>query len=210
MGLFFSKYYLDYTEAWDQQKISCEMSESLALSLFKTLILEENQEQNSVDDAESLSQALLEQIDKIQPTDLNKRYTHFVSGHEVEIFNEAPSCIKTNSAGDEFTEQTLLTLAARISPGSTFSAIMNHPHIDPNVMDNCHNTPLHIAIFLGKPEIVASLIKHPGTNILLKNIEGKTPLELAIDHEELEICRLLLDAYAEKDATLTKARSLRA
>ena len=52
---------------------------------------------------------------------------------------------------------------------------------DLNALDKTARSPLHRAAWLGSPNITAWLLAQ-GATILARDVDGKTPLDLAIEH----------------------------
>lgn len=74
------------------------------------------------------------------------------------------------------------------------SLLLKHPDIDLNVQNNDLDTPLHVAAFSRKSteRSLEMLLRHPRTNIYLKDKKGKTAYDLT--HNRVQ--RLLFRAYS--------------
>lgn len=59
-------------------------------------------------------------------------------------------------------------------------------------------TPLHIAVIEGQIKVVSNLINQ-GVNVNAKDYEGKTPLQLAIELNDLDIFKLLITRKIKVD-----------
>jgi ankyrin repeat protein len=96
---------------------------------------------------------------------------------------------------------------------------------NPNLRDEHGESPLHIAITLNRdPEIIRTLLRGGGfekaggserADVSIRNIEGKTPLYLAVQHDRIPYIPLLLeyrsDIFAADTAGITPfERALRA
>ncbi|MDR2419627.1 MAG: ankyrin repeat domain-containing protein [Treponema sp.] len=92
---------------------------------------------------------------------------------------------------------SVLHLAIRDMPPDTHLEIVNillaQPEINPSLWDEYGDSPLHAAIALNKdPEIIKALLKK-GSDVNIRNIEGKTPLYMAIEQNRQQYAIVLLD-----------------
>ena len=67
---------------------------------------------------------------------------------------------------------------------------IEHPDTDVNAQNRDNDTPLHQCSYYGYLEICALLIEH-GAILDLKNKQGQTPLESAVERKQYEIVKLL-------------------
>lgn len=74
------------------------------------------------------------------------------------------------------------TLQKRLSEGSSIQE-----------RDEVGNTPMHVAADAGKAQMVSALLKL-GADSMVKNHEGKMPLDLASNEETKKVCRQGIDA----------------
>jgi ankyrin repeat protein len=71
---------------------------------------------------------------------------------------------------------------------------------DANIVDGSGEAPLHEAIRCGRSEIFSLLLGFPGTDLEVKNNKGYTPLLIAAEEGDVEVCRYLLSAGADLNA----------
>ena len=64
-----------------------------------------------------------------------------------------------------------------------------------------NRSALMLAAHLGHLEMIETLLKHPGINVDLQDVNGMTALYLAAREDHYEIAQLLLDAEADVDIT---------
>ncbi|MDR2536753.1 MAG: ankyrin repeat domain-containing protein [Treponema sp.] len=92
---------------------------------------------------------------------------------------------------------SVLHLAIRDVPPDTHREIVNlllaQPGINPSLWDEYGDSPLHATITLNKdPEIIKALLKK-GSDVNVRNIEGKTPLYMAIEQNRQQYVTVLLE-----------------
>jgi ankyrin repeat protein len=92
---------------------------------------------------------------------------------------------------------SVLHLAIRDVPLDTHREIVNillaQPGINPSLWDEYGDSPLHATITLNKdPEIIKVLLKK-GSDVNVRNIEGKTPLYMAIEQNRPQYVSVLLE-----------------
>ncbi|MDR1398796.1 MAG: ankyrin repeat domain-containing protein [Treponema sp.] len=92
---------------------------------------------------------------------------------------------------------SVLHLAIRDVPLDTHREIVNlllaQPRINPSLWDEYGDSPLHATITLKKdPEIIKALLKK-GSDVNVRNIEGKTPLYVAIEQNRPQYITVLLE-----------------
>ena len=63
--------------------------------------------------------------------------------------------------------------------------LLERPDIDANADGNYCCSPLHYACWYGNVDIVAELLKRPKLNINVRNMDGETPLHMALVHKML-------------------------
>ena len=73
---------------------------------------------------------------------------------------------------------------------------------DVNARDNQANTPLHMAASKGLFLFVEEFVKN-GANIYAENRYGKIPLHYAVEGENIEVVRLLIDQNKTVEKTMT-------
>ena len=69
---------------------------------------------------------------------------------------------------------------------------------DPSCMDECLNTPLHIACMRGYTDL-AGLLINLDADLHCVNVYGKTAIQEAVYHEQEDIRQLLLKAGAQDE-----------
>jgi hypothetical protein len=178
----------------------------LAKALVQSIIYEKNQYQDSsFSNPESVTRFLLMDDQMIKLMDyrkingaiVNSRYEHSDQAWfrkeevltDLRVISYSLTCLK----------QTLLTLAARYSSPEVFIYLLQHPDIDPNVVNDEGDTPLHIATTLGRMNIVAALISDPRTDISKKDANGKSARRLSKILNFAEIEEIIIKAAGEQN-----------
>ena len=64
------------------------------------------------------------------------------------------------------------------------------PHIDVNAQDDADMTALHYAVMYEKEEVVKTLLAHQDIKPLLKDKQGRTPLDIALAAEHTAIIKM--------------------
>ena len=90
------------------------------------------------------------------------------------------------------TGHTMLHLAAMAGMRKLVAALLVRG-VNPTVRDRAGFTALHYAAWLGRKKVLQRLLSGDKTPLLLamKNLEGKTAMDLAVETGRLEICQLL-------------------
>jgi ankyrin repeat protein len=86
--------------------------------------------------------------------------------------------------------KTPFVLALNISPRMV-STLLTKDRI--YAADDNGYSPLHIAILNGAPENVVRIILDQGAKITAVDLEGRTPLRIAVDRDNWEVAKLLAD-----------------
>lgn len=68
---------------------------------------------------------------------------------------------------------------------------------NPDLLDSENNEDIHLAIIRGDQSEVEQLINKDENNLNLRNMDGKTPFMLAIEHERVEIANYLFNQGAD-------------
>jgi hypothetical protein len=90
------------------------------------------------------------------------------------------------------TGHTMLHLAAIAGMRKLVAALMVRG-VKPTVRDRAGFTALHHAAWLGREKVVQRLLscESSGSLLAMKTLEGKTPMDLAVETGRVEICQLL-------------------
>jgi len=77
--------------------------------------------------------------------------------------------------------------------------LLQNPRTDPNIAGRDKRTPLHYAVEMGSDEMVRDLLKYGYDRIIfgLRDINGCTPLEIALNKECESIVKMLRNAGAQ-------------
>jgi ankyrin repeat protein len=88
-------------------------------------------------------------------------------------------------------------------PPETASAIVNHflsmsagPNF-PNIRDEHGDSPLHVAMLLNKSDEIVRALLSAGADVTIRNLDGKTPLYLAVEKNRADKIPLLLNYNAD-------------
>ena len=128
-----------------------------------------------------------------------------------------PSLTSTRTDSSQLEGTTILHLAVQCAEPhvveyviSTAERVAKPTQLDVNARDRDGNTPLHLAAMLGRPQIVRLLLEQKGTNDLLTNYQGRTPLDLARNpdiFQQLQLSRsLFADSTVRQIQTLVASR----
>ena len=89
------------------------------------------------------------------------------------------------------TGHTMLHLAAMTGMRRLVAALVVRG-VNPAIRDRAGFTALHYAAWLGRGKVVQRLLSGENTGLLgMKTLEGKTPMDLAVEMGRVEICQLL-------------------
>ncbi|KAK9458718.1 Oxysterol-binding protein-domain-containing protein [Lipomyces oligophaga] len=101
----------------------------------------------------------------------------------------------------------LLHLAVQVASLSTIQVIldMKCPLIDVNSTDSDGNTPLHLAAYLGREDVVSYLLSIPTINDTITNRAGQQPVELCRSLEIAQAMQVSRAQFVEKAASEMKS-----
>jgi len=79
---------------------------------------------------------------------------------------------------------TALHLAVSAGNEDIVRLLLEHPDVDPSISSRIKNAPIHFAL-LGKVSfnIIKSLVDHPLTDLLARNIDGKSAQNILMHHD---------------------------
>ena len=95
----------------------------------------------------------------------------------------------TNLSNDEKVKTFFLSLEKQTNPLSLYFIDNKFPI---NILDEYHQTPLHIAAAQGNEVVVKALLKRPEIKVDILDIKKKTALQRAIEASQTKVASLLL------------------
>jgi hypothetical protein len=108
--------------------------------------------------------------------------------HVLRCINGTKSC----NVADFQMELSPLQLCAACGHVTAVDVLLSLPNVLCNLKDKTsHMTALHFAIVLSHPLVIEALCKDARIDLSVKNMDGKTPLHLALELENLEAVEII-------------------
>ena len=131
-------------------------------------------------------------------TDLGATPLHVLLHHSGDL--EAAQILLEGGADPNIqpmnSERPLYTALKKGPPGLV-QLLLNH-RADPEARDDINETLLHTASIIGDPKVAQGLLKLK-VDVNSRGYNGRTPLQLALRHNQEHIVRLLIQHGAEED-----------
>ena len=163
--------------------------------------------QGGAETIEALVQSLAQLPSDPGLSDVDKVWCFVVNGNNVEIFRvlqerlQVQATILDNTLVYNYSSN-LLHWASRCGWGEQVEELVLRTKMDINKPGGCGNTPLMLAAVWGRVGVVTFFLAQPNIDIDVKDVNGRTALQLAAADHVLETMKMLLKNGASDEGVL--------
>ena len=163
--------------------------------------------QGGAEAIEALVQSLAQLPSDPGLSDVDKVWCFVVNGNNVEIFRvlqerlQVQATILDNTLVYNYSSN-LLHWASRCGWGELVEELVLRTKMDINKPGGCGNTPLMLAAVWGRVGVVTFFLAQPNIDIDVKDVNGRTSLQLAAADRDLETMKMLLKNGASDEGVL--------
>ena len=163
--------------------------------------------QGGAEAIEALVQSLAQLPSDPGLSDVDKVWCFVVNGNNVEIFRvlqerlQVQATILDNTLVYNYSSN-LLHWASRCGWGELVEELVLRTKMDINKPGGCGNTPLMLAAVWGRVGVVTFFLAQPNIDIDVKDVNGRTALQLAAADHVLETMKMLLKNGASDEGVL--------
>ena len=159
--------------------------------------------QGGAEAIEALVQSLAQLPSDPGLSDVDKVWCFVVNGNNVEIFRvlqerlQVQATILDNTLVYNYSSN-LLHWASRCGWGELVEELVLRTKMDINMPGGCGNTPLMLAAVWGRVGVVTFFLAQPNIDIDVKDVNGRTALQLAAADRDLETMKMDRDLETMK------------